>query len=91
MNTFYNIAQTIEYATLHKDHFIVAFDYNEKCSRRYKTYEGADKYICDHKYKDKHAFEVLKKWYPCKLYMDIEYANEDPTDLKPNTLNFEEL
>ena len=91
MNTFYKIAEVIEYAEKNDDKYIVAFQYNEKCARRYTSYEDLKEYITDNKYKNKHAYEILKRGNECKLYLDIEFVNEDENDFEPNTLKFEEI
>jgi hypothetical protein len=52
MNTFYKIAEIIEYAEKNNDNFIVAFQYNEKCGRRYTSYENLKEYITENKYKE---------------------------------------
>ena len=91
MNTFYKIAEVIEYAEKNDDEYIVAFQYNDKCARRYTSYEDLKEYITDNKYKNKHAYEILKKGDKCKLYLDIEFVNDDENDFEPNNFKFEEI
>ena len=91
MPTFYKTAETIEYSEKNNIEFIVASQYNESNGRKYKTYKDVDEYINENENKNKQAYEILKGGNECKLYMDIEFINEDEKDFNPNTLKFEEI
>ena len=87
MNKFYKIIEVIENAEKNNNKLIVSYQYNENCTRMYKSYTSCKEYLEENKYKNKHAFEILKKGDPCKLYLDVEFV----TEIEPDIFKFEEI